>query len=107
MEKHMDVQGVPSIDEVTFFDEINYSIWRVKMKEYLKSKGASSFQPIASKNLSKFATQTRVKKKHEVALNIIFNGLSDTVKEIMGLCTCSKELWMKLEKVYQIKREYT
>jgi hypothetical protein len=81
--------------------------WRVKMKEYLKSKGAGIFGPIASKNLSKFAAQRRVRKNNEVALNILFNGLSDTIKESMGLCTSAKDLWLKLEKVYQIKREDT
>jgi hypothetical protein len=99
MDTHMDGQAVPSTDEVTFFDETDYSRWRVKMKEYLKSKGESIFRPIASKNLSKFATQRRVKKKHEVELKIHFNGLSDIIKESMGLCTSSKDLWLKLEKV--------
>jgi hypothetical protein len=60
-----------------------------------------------SKNLSNFASQRRVRKSNEVALKIILNGLSDIVKESMELCTSAKDLWMKLEKVYQIKREYT
>jgi hypothetical protein len=105
MDTHMDGQAMPSIDEVPLFDETDYSRWRVEIKEYLKSKGAGIFRPIASKNISKFTTQRRVRKKHEVALKIRFNGLSDTVKASMGLCTSSKDLWMKLEKVYQIKRQ--
>jgi hypothetical protein len=40
-----------------------------------------------------------------VALKIILNGLSDTVKESIGLCTSTKDLWLKLENMYQIKNE--
>jgi hypothetical protein len=42
-----------------------------------------------------------------VALKILLNGLSDIVKEIIGLCTSTKDLWLKLEKMYQIKSEDT
>jgi hypothetical protein len=40
-----------------------------------------------------------------VALNILLNGLSDTIKSRIGLCTSTKDLWIKLEKMYQIKNE--
>jgi hypothetical protein len=42
-----------------------------------------------------------------VALNTIFNGLSGSVKENIGQCTYAKDLWMKLEKVYQDKIQDT
>jgi hypothetical protein len=42
-----------------------------------------------------------------VELNILLNGLSDTVKESIGLCTSTKDLWTKLEEMYQIKRQDT
>jgi hypothetical protein len=35
----MDGHEVPSTDEFPFFDETNYSTWRIKMKGYLNSKG--------------------------------------------------------------------
>jgi hypothetical protein len=78
-----------------------------KDERVFEIKRSRYFWTIASKNLSKFAAQRRVRKNNEVALNIIFNGLSYTVKESMGLCTSAKDLWLKLEKVYQIKREDT
>jgi hypothetical protein len=40
-----------------------------------------------------------------VALKILLNGFSDTVKASIRLCTSAKDLWMKLEKMYQIKNE--
>jgi hypothetical protein len=40
-----------------------------------------------------------------VALKILLNGLLDTVKASIGLCTSTKKLWLKLEEMYQIKRQ--
>ena len=51
--------------------------------------------------------QRKERNKNEVALKILLNGLSDTVKAIIRLCTSTKDLWMKLEKMYQIKSEDT
>jgi hypothetical protein len=40
-----------------------------------------------------------------VALNILLNGLLDTVKASIGLCKSTKDLWLKLEEMYQTKRQ--
>jgi hypothetical protein len=47
-------------NEVLFFDETDYSTWRIKMKGYLKSKGAGVWntfvgESFPSKNQSKGA----------------------------------------------------
>jgi hypothetical protein len=72
------------------------------MKWYLKSKGAGVWDivvigPIASNNQLKFAA----KNNNAAALNTILNGLSGSVKEIIGKFTFAKDLWLKLEKEYQ------
>jgi hypothetical protein len=104
-----------STNEAPLFDGTYYSSSRDNMKQYLKSRGSGVWDSVVSnpwnlttsKNLSKFASQRRVRNKNEVALKILLNGLSYTVKQSMGLCTSAKELWLKLEKVYQIKKEDT
>jgi hypothetical protein len=53
------------------------------------------------KNQSKFAAQKEAKKNNAVAFKTIFNGLSGSVKESIGKCTSTKDLWLKLEKAYQ------
>jgi hypothetical protein len=81
----------------------------------LKSKGSKVWNSVVSKpwdlttskNLSNIIVQIRARKNNEVALKILLNGLSDTVKESIGLCTSSKDLWLKLENMYQIKSEDT
>jgi hypothetical protein len=85
------------------------------MKQYLKSKGSEVWNLVVinpcdlttSKNLSKVIVQRRERKKNEVALKTILNGLSNTIKEIIELCTSTKDLWLRLEKMYQIKNKDT
>jgi hypothetical protein len=92
--------------EVPIFDEIDYSSWKIELKGYFKEKGASFWNtvvvgPIPSKNHSKLAA----KNNNTITLKTIFNGLSDFVKETIGPNSSTKELWMKLEKVYQDKED--
>jgi hypothetical protein len=98
----MDTQMDEHTNEVPFFDETDYSAWRINMKGYLKSKGAGVWDtvvvgPVPSKNQSKFVA----KKNNAVAFKTILNGLSGSVKESIGKCTSTKDLWLKLEKAYQ------
>jgi hypothetical protein len=93
-------------DEVSLFDETDYLAWRIKMKGYLKSKGASVWDTfvvgsIPSKNESKFTTQKEAKKNTIVAFKTIFNGILGSVKESVGRCTPTKDLWLKIEKAHQ------
>jgi hypothetical protein len=86
-----------------------------KYNQFLKSKGfevwslvvSKTWDLTTSKNLSKIIVQRRERKNNEVALNILLNGLSDTIKTRIGICTSAKDLWMKLENMYQIKYEDT
>jgi hypothetical protein len=97
------------------FDGTDYSSWRENMKQFLKSKGSEVWNSVVSnpwdlttsKNLSKITVQRRERKNNEVTLKILLNGLSDTVKERIGLCTSAKDLWLKSEKMYKIKNEDT
>ena len=51
MDTQMDGHVVPSTDDVHFFDEINYSAWRIKMKGYLKSKGTSVWDTVVARSV--------------------------------------------------------
>jgi hypothetical protein len=106
----MDTQMDEHADEVPLFDETDYSAWRIEMKGFLKEKGKGVWNAtiggsVPLKNKSKFAAQKEAKKNDALALKTIFNGLSSFVKESMGQCTSAKDLWLKLEKVYQDKED--
>jgi hypothetical protein len=97
-------------DEVPIFDEENYSTWRIEMRVYLKTMGASIWKAtiggyVSLKNKSKFAAQREGKKNDALALKTILSGLPSPIKESMGQCTSTKDLWLKLEETYQSKEE--
>jgi hypothetical protein len=99
-------------DEVPILDEENYSTWRIEMKVHLKEIGAGVWKEaiggsVPLKNKSKFAAQREEKKNDALALKTILSGLSSSIKESMGQCTSTKDLWLKLEKTYQRKKEDT
>jgi hypothetical protein len=106
----MDTQMDEHANEVPLFDEIDYSAWRIEMKGFLKEKGkgiwnASIGGSVPLKNKSNFATQKEANNNDALALKTIFNGISSSVKESMGKCTSTKDLWLNLEEVYQVKED--
>jgi hypothetical protein len=97
-------------DEIPILDEENYSTWRIEMRVYLKTMGATIWKAaiggsVPLKNKSKFAAQREGKKNDALALKTILSGLSSPIKESMGQCTSAKDLWLKLEETYQNKEE--
>jgi hypothetical protein len=97
-------------DEVPILDEENYSTWRIEMRVYLKTMGVAIWKAtiggyVPLKKKSKFADQREGKKNDALALNTILSGLSRPIKESMGQCTSTKDLWLKLEETYQSKEE--
>ena len=86
----------------------NYSTWRIEMRLYLKTMGAAIWKAaiggyVPLKNKSKFAAQR--KKNDALALKTILSGLSRPIKDSMGQCTSTKDLWLNLEETYQSKEE--
>jgi hypothetical protein len=57
------------------------------------------------KNNSKFPAQREGKKNDAITLKKILSGLSSPIKESMGQCTTTNNLWIKIEKTYQSKKD--
>jgi hypothetical protein len=74
--------------------EMGAAIWKATIGGY-----------VSLKNKSKFAAQREGKKNDALALNTILSGLSSPIKESMGQCTSTKDLWLKLKDMYQSKKE--
>jgi hypothetical protein len=97
-------------DEIPILDEENYSTWRIEMRVYLKTMGATIWKAtigglVPLKNKSKFVAQREGNKNDALALKTIFSGLSSPIKEIMEQCTSTKDLWLNLEETYQNKED--
>ena len=99
-------------DEVPILDEENYSTWRIEMRLYLKTMGEVIWKVVIGgsiplRNKSNYATQREGQKNDALTLKTILSGLASSVKEIMGQCTSAKDIWLKLEEIYQRKKEDT
>jgi hypothetical protein len=97
-------------DEVPILDEENYSTWTIEMRLHLKTMGAAIWKASIGgsfplKNKSKFASQREGNKNDALPLKTILSGLTIPIKESMGQCTSTKDLWLKLEDTYQSKKE--
>jgi hypothetical protein len=97
-------------DEIPILDEENYSTWRIKMRVYLKTMGSAIWKVaigglVPLNNKSKFVAQREGKKNDAFSIKKILCGLSSPIKDRMGQCTSSKDLWLKLEETYQKKKE--
>ena len=102
----MDVKAESSGNEVPLFDETDYFAWRAKMKEFLKRFGVWEIvinAHVPSKNQSKVAAKREVKKNDSTTLKFILDGLPSSIKKKVEECTSTRDLWLKLEKEYQIK----
>ena len=60
---------------------------------------------VPSKNQSKAATKREVKNNDSTTLKFILDGLPSSIKENVGEYTSARDLWLKLEKEYQNKRQ--
>jgi hypothetical protein len=97
-------------DVIPILDKENYSTWRIEMRVYLKTMGAAIWKAtinecVPLKNKSKLEPQREGKKNDALALKTILSGLSSPIKESMGQCTSTKDIWLNIEETYQSKEE--
>jgi hypothetical protein len=53
---------------------------------------------------AKTATKKELKKNNKIAMDFIWEGLPKLVREKVGKCSSSKELWDKLHDIYSSRR---
>ena len=98
------------INDVPRFDVKDYFGWRSKMKAYLKKFGVWEIvinPPNLSNKKDKAAAQKDAKKDNTTALKFLMDGLPRSVKECIGECISTKDLWFKLEDEYKKERQDT
>ena len=73
-----------------------FGVWEIVINAY-----------VPSKKQSKSAAQKEARKNNSTSLKFILDGLPNFVKKSVGEYTSAKDLWSKLEKEYQRKRQDT
>jgi hypothetical protein len=81
-----------------------YEMWSRRMEVFLQAQGhyiwLSVFIGYDSSKREKSATKKELKKNNKIAMDFIWEGLPKLVREKVGKCSSTKELWYKLHSIY-------
>jgi hypothetical protein len=93
--------GVPQFDGQ---NGQRYETWSIKMKTFLQAQGYDVWKSVVTGYIAtkkpKIATKKELKINKKIAMDFILEGLPDSVKEKVGKCSSSKELWEKIQNIY-------
>jgi hypothetical protein len=91
------------------FDGRNFEYWSNIMETYLKSLGEDVWFSVASGYNSlkkpKTAAQKEARRNNKLAIDTILDGLRDSMKSKVGSCASTKEIWDKLQDLYEKKKK--
>jgi hypothetical protein len=83
---------------------LKYEIWSRRMKVFLQAQGYDIWPSVVtgydSSKREKTAAKKELKKNNKIAMDFIWEGLPNPVREKVGKCSSAKELWDKLHDIY-------
>jgi hypothetical protein len=83
---------------------LKYEIWSRRTKVFLQAHGnyiwLSVIKRYDSSKREKTATKKELKKNNKIAMDFIWEGLPNRVREKVGKCSSAKEIWDKLHDIY-------
>jgi hypothetical protein len=93
--------GVPMFNGHNGF---KYEMWSIRMKVFLQEKGHYIWLLVVtgydSSKREKTASKKELKKNKKIAMDFIWEGLPNSVREKVGQCSSTKELWDNLHEIY-------
>jgi hypothetical protein len=87
---------------------LKYEIWSNRMKTFLQAQGCDIWRSVVTgytttKKPLKTATKKELKRNNKITMDFIMEGLPDSVKNKVGQCASTKELWDNLQDIYARK----
>ena len=83
---------------------LKYELWSGRMKLFLQTHGYYIWLSIVtgydSSKRAKTATKKELKKNKKITMDFIWEGLPNLVRENVGKCSSTKELWDNLHDIY-------
>jgi hypothetical protein len=83
---------------------LKYELWSGRMKVFLQEQGyyiwLSVITGYDSSKREKTTTKKELKKNKKIAMDFIWEGLPNPVREKVGKFSSAKELWDKLHDIY-------
>jgi hypothetical protein len=83
---------------------LKYEMWSIRMRTFLEAHGYDIWYSVVTgynaTKKAKTATKKELKKNKKIAMDFIWEGLPNPVREKVGKCSSAKELWDKLHNIY-------
>jgi hypothetical protein len=93
--------GVPMFNGQNGF---KYEMWSSRTKVFLQEQGhyiwLSVFTGYDSSKRAKTTAKKELKKNNKITMDFIWEGLPNTIRENVGKCSSTKELWDKSHGTY-------
>jgi hypothetical protein len=93
--------GVPMFNGQNGF---KYEMWSIRTKVFLQAWGHYIWLSVVtgydSSKRAKIAAKKELRKNNKIAMDFIWEGLPNPVREKVGKFSSSKELWDKLHNIY-------
>ena len=88
------------------FDGQKYAFWSIRMKTYIQTHGFQVWQSIVDGYTTPTVPPTndkvvKLSENDSKSINSLFNGLSDTVFTKVAHYKSTKEIWDKLQNIYE------
>ena len=88
------------------FDGQNYALWSRRMKTYVQAQGFQFWQSIVDGYTSPIVPPTNEKavklgENNSKSSNALLNGLSDMIFTKVAHCKYAKDIWDKLQNIYE------
>jgi hypothetical protein len=81
-----------------------YDMWSIRTKVFLQAHGQYIWLSVVtgydSSRRAKTVTKKELRKNKKIAMDFIWEGLPNPVREKVCKCSSAKELWDKLHDIY-------
>jgi hypothetical protein len=93
--------GVPMFNGQNGF---KYEMWSIRKKVFLQAQGHYIWLSVVTgydiSKREKIAAKKELKKKNKITMDFIWERLPNLVREKVGKCSSTKEIWDKLHAIY-------
>jgi hypothetical protein len=88
------------------FDGQKYAFWSIRMKTYIQAHGFEIWQSIVDGYTTPTVPPTndkavKLSQNNSKATNALLNGISETVFTKVAHCKSAKEIWDKIQNIYE------
>ena len=100
-------EGIAS-NKAPVLNEYGFSLWSTRIRVYIHSLGYEVWNSVISDYIPprriRTTSQKESKQNNSREMEAIFDGFPQPIKEKIGPCLSTKDIWVKLEKLYSVEQ---